>query len=90
MSLQIAFVWARKIHKWTMWLAILLGVPLSLSGVIMEGESGWRDIFTIEQMLLVRTIHRAISTKFALVLAIMMVTGLAMWAIPKILSKRKI
>ncbi len=90
MSLQGVFGWARKIHKWTMWLAILLGVPLAMSGVIMEGDDGWRGIFTFDQLIWIRGVHRAISTKFALVLAIMIVTGLLMWAIPKILSKRKI
>lgn len=90
MSPQIIFVWARKIHKWTMWLAILLGVPLALSGMIMEEGDGWRNIFTFDQMIWIRGVHREISTKFVLVLAIMIVTGLLMWAIPKILSKRKI
>ena len=90
MQLQQIYAWARKIHKWTMWLAILLGVPLALSGVIMEGDSGWRDIFSFEQMIWIRGIHREISTKFALVLAIMIVTGLLMWVIPKIIQSRNV
>lgn len=90
MQLQQIYAWARKIHKWTMWLAILLGVPLAISGVIMEEGDGWRGIFTFDQMIWIRGVHREISTKFALVLALMIVTGLLMWAIPKMLSKRKI
>lgn len=89
MNLQIIFGWARKIHKWTMWLAILLGVPLALSGVIME-EDGWRNIFTFDQMIWIRGVHREISTKFVLVLAIMIVTGLLMWVIPKIIQSRNV
>ena len=90
MQLQQIYAWAKKIHKWTMWLAIVLGVPLALSGVIMEEDDGWRNIFTFDQMIWIRGVHREISTKFVLVLAIMIVTGLLMWVIPKILSKRKI
>lgn len=72
-----------------MWFAIALGVPLAITGVIMEEEGDF--LFWVVSGDLgekVREIHRLCSNKFALVLAVMMVTGFLMWAIPKILSRR--
>lgn len=54
----------------------------------MEGDSGWRDIFTVSQLEWTRSIHRAISSKFAVVLAVMMITGFLMWLLPKILRSQ--
>ena len=88
MELKQFYYYAKKIHQWTMWLAIALGVPLAISGVVIEGDSGWRDVFNIEQLTTMRSIHRLISTKFALVLAVMMTSGFLMWLLPKIIAQR--
>lgn len=88
MQLQQVFYWSRKIHTLLMWLAILFGVPLAITGVllhqIVEGESS----FFLLDPYMVRWLHSKVSNPFALVLAGMMITGFLMWIIPKILSKR--
>lgn len=88
MSLQRIYAWSKKIHNWAMWIMILLGVPVALTGIILENEilSVWAA--GMDWGYKVRELHGSLSGKFALVLAIMMVTGLLMWAIPRILSKR--
>lgn len=78
------FIWSRKIHRWSMWLAIVLGIPLSLMGIIMEESDGWRQTLGIQFILWSRSIHRAISTKFVLILGVMIISGLLMWAIPEL------
>jgi hypothetical protein len=71
-----------------MWFAIVLGVPLALTGVILENDSLMYYFASNDWGYLVRELHRMVSTKFALVLAVMMVTGILMWAIPRLLIKR--
>ena len=71
-----------------MWIAILLGVPLTLTGLmlhkIIEGEG---YLIPVDPFL-VRWWHGKLSNPFALILAVMMVSGFLMWAVPKILSWR--
>jgi len=88
MSWQQIYAWSKKIHRWAMWLAIALGIPLSITGVIMEEDSFLFWAVSNDWGYKIRELHRFCSNKFALVLAIMMVTGIVMWVIPKILSKR--
>lgn len=88
MNLQFVYSWSKKIHNTAMWFAIVLGVPLSITGVIMEEERFLFWAVSNDLGYKVRELHRFCSTKFALVLAIMMVTGILMWVIPKILSRR--
>ena len=68
-----------------MWLAILFGIPLTLSGLVLhkivEGEGGWIPI----DPSIVRWVHGQVSNPFALILAVMMTTGALMWGVPKIL-----
>lgn len=78
MTMQQVFLWAKKLHRLFMWLAVLLGIPLALTGLLMEDGEGYG----------VRALHRLVSTPFAAVLLLMMVTGLLIWGVPKILSKR--
>lgn len=88
MKLQLTYSWSKKIHNWTMWLMIVLGIPVTLTGVVMENEmlSLWAAEMDLGYK--VRELHSTLGSKFAIVLAIMTVTGFLMWAIPKILSKR--
>lgn len=67
-----------------MWLAIALGVPLALTGIVMDSDFLVGFDFGIN----VRAVHRLVANKFALILAIMMLTGFAMWLIPILLSRR--
>lgn len=71
-----------------MWFAIVLGVPLAVTGVIMEEGSFLFWPISSESENNARILHRLVSTKFALVLAVMMITGFVMWGVPKILARR--
>lgn len=88
MNLQQIYAWSKKLHRFAMWFAIILGVPLALTGVILESESLMYYFASNDWGYYVRELHRMTSTKFALVLAVMMVTGFLMWAIPRLLIKR--
>jgi len=88
MTLQLIFAWSKKIHRVSMWFAIILGVPLAITGVILENESLSLIAASSDWGYKVRELHRATSAKFALVLAVMMVTGFLMWLIPSLLKKR--
>jgi len=76
MIINQLYLWSKKLHRLTMWLAIVTGVPLALTGLLLDEGGG----------LQVRAIHRLMSKPFALSLALMMVTGLVMWAVPKVLE----
>lgn len=88
MKMTTIYLWSKKIHRWSMWLAIVLGVPLSLTGIIMEDSEGWGWVLGSQSLFWSRSVHRAISTKFVLVLGIMIWTGLFMWAIPELIKLR--
>lgn len=70
-----------------MWFMIVLGVPIAVTGVLIEEPEKWSFIFSPTQMYTIRSIHGEWSGKFALVLAAMMMTGFLMWLLPKILSQ---
>jgi hypothetical protein len=88
MYLQQTYLWSKKIHKWAMWAIMLLGIPMAISGLalhkIVEGEGGWIPL----DPELIRFLHGKLSNPFAIILAIMMITGFLMWALPKILSRK--
>lgn len=88
MSWQQIFVWSKKIHRVAMWFAIVLGVPLALTGVIMENDGLYYLVSSWDYGYKTRELHRIVSNKFALVLAVMMTTGFLMWAIPLYLKKK--
>lgn len=71
-----------------MWFAILFGIPLALSGVVLhkliEGEF---FLIPIDEST-VRFVHNKASNPFALTLAVMMITGFLLWLVPKMLSSR--
>lgn len=88
MRLQQLYTWAKTIHRWAMWIAILLGVPLALTGLalhkIVEGEGGFLPV----DPMIVRWWHGQLSSPFALILAVMMVSGFLMWWVPRMLVWR--
>lgn len=87
MTLQQLYVWSKKIHVWSMWFAILFGIPLAISGLLLHKIVEGDNILSLIDPRQVRWVHIQVSNKFALILAIMMTTGFLMWAIPKILSR---
>lgn len=88
MSWQQLYAWSKKIHRLTMWLMILLGVPQAVTGVLLEDGTKWRQVLGRETMGKVLELHAFVGSKFAIILAVMMVTGVLMWLLPE-LQKRK-
>lgn len=84
MKLTTIYIWSKKIHRWSMWFAIGLGVPLSLTGIVMEKSNLFEPILGLQTLVWGRSFHREISTKFVLALAVMIITGLLMWGIPEL------
>lgn len=86
LSWQKIYAFSKEVHRLAMWVAIILGVPLAITGLllhkIVEGE--WLNISFIDPAM-VRFLHNKLSTPFALILALMMVTGFVMWGVPKLL-----
>jgi hypothetical protein len=85
--MQLIYFWSKKIHRILMWLAILLGVPVAVTGVLMESETLATFVALQDWGYRVRVLHRMLSTKFALVLLLMMVSGFLLWLIPKLRTR---
>lgn len=86
--LQQIYYFSKKIHVILMWFSFVLGIPVAVTGMLIEEPEKWEMIFTPVQMYSFRKIHGEWSTKFALVLALMMVTGFLLWLIPRMLSSK--
>lgn len=86
--MQLLYVWAKKIHRVVMWVALALGSGMMFGGLVMHQqlEGGW--IPPGVDTLLVRELHNTMAVPFTVALLLMMITGLIMWIVPKILSKR--
>lgn len=87
-QLQQVYLWSKKIHNLMMWVVLSIGSGMMFSGLVMhrELEGEWYPPFV--DTALVRSLHNKMATPFTLALSTMMVTGLAMWSVPKILSRR--
>lgn len=90
MKLQQIYGWAKKIHNWLLWFVTALGLWMMLSGYLMHKELEGESMISGQAMLFMRFWHNKISQYFLVVLGAQMVTGLVMWGVPKILSKRTI
>lgn len=71
-----------------MWVVLVIGSGMMVGGLVMhrELEGEWYPPFI--DSALVRQLHNTMAVPFALALGVMMLTGLLMWGVPKILSKR--
>lgn len=88
MSWQLVYFWSKKIHRLTMWLVTVLGIGMASGGLLLHRELEGEWIPEFINTLTIRYWHNKLASPFALVLAIMIGTGILMWGIPKILSKR--
>jgi len=87
MNMQQIYPWAKKIHNWVMWGVVLLGSWMMASGYLMHKELEGELRIAID-MKFVRFWHNEVSQYFLVVLLLQMLTGLLMWGVPKILSRR--
>ncbi len=83
-TITLVNVWSRRVHRWSMWLTLVLLVPMVLTGLsledIGEGESSLLSLFISPE--LVREVHRTLASPFAIMLGVMVASGLAMWGLP--------
>lgn len=80
---------SKKYHNLVMWVVIVLGGGMTISGILMnryiEGE--WIPV-SASSMVVVRQMHRVVSNWFVLVLGIQVLTGLVLWWVPKLWKKK--
>lgn len=86
---QKIFGWSKKIHRVTMWVVILLGSTMMLTGYLMNRQLAGDTVPAREVMLLVRKTHVTVSMWFLWSLLIQIMTGLGMWLAPKMLSRKR-
>lgn len=88
MSLQLIYFWSKKIHRLAMWVMTVLGTGMAVGGLVLHRELEGEWIPALIDTSLIRYWHNKIASPFALFLAVMIGTGLIMWAVPKILANR--
>lgn len=71
-----------------MWFVVALGVYMMVSGYSMHKELEGERLFSAQTMMFLRFWHNKASTYFLVVLLIQIITGLAMWAAPKLIQRR--
>lgn len=88
MTWQLIYFWSKKIHRLAMWVMTVLGTGMAIGGLVLHRELEGEWLPTFIDTTLIRYWHNKMASPFALFLALMIVTGLVMWAVPKILSNR--
>lgn len=88
MSLQLVYFWSKKLHKLAMWFVAVLGTVMASGGLMLHRELEGEWIPSMIDTMFIRYWHNKLSTPFAFFLMIMIVTGLLMWGIPKLLSRK--
>jgi hypothetical protein len=87
MQLQQVYIWAKKIHRFMLWFVTVLGLWMMTSGYLMHHELEGTAYLSSEMMLFIRYWHNGVSQYFLVVLLLQMLTGLSMWAIPKLIAQ---
>lgn len=86
--MQQVYAWSKKIHRIIMWVVVVLGSWMMLSGYLMHKELEGEPILKESAMAFMRSWHNGISQYFLVALLLQMLTGLSMWIVPKMLSQR--
>jgi hypothetical protein len=86
---QKIFVWSKKIHRWDMWVVVVLGLWMMFSGFFMHRSIEGEWIPSGINIEFLHFWHNAISQWFLLGLLIQMITGLGMWLSPKMLARQR-
>lgn len=61
---------------------------MSVGGLLLHREISGEWIPDLIDMQFVRQVHRLVAQPFALVMGVMILTGLMMWGVPRIIKKR--
>lgn len=71
-----------------MWVVVVIGAYMSFSGLVMHREIGGEWVPGFIDTGWMREMHNKLSNLFGLVLWGMIVTGLFMWAFPRLISRK--
>ena len=71
-----------------MWIIMVLGIVMAGGGLILHRQVEGEPLPLAVDTRLVRYWHNELATPFALILGVMMVSGLLMWMAPKILARQ--
>lgn len=76
------FNWSRKIHRWSLWFVIVLGLVQLVTGLTMK----YPQLFHFIDEPTARGLHRQTATYFAVFFGIQMLTGIIMYITPWLLK----
>jgi hypothetical protein len=86
MSLVKLSIWSRKIHRYLVILISVIGLVMMVTGFKMKQATEGVIVFPFFDSTATRTLHNQLSTLFAIVLGIMMLTGLFLFLYPWIIK----
>lgn len=79
---KISF-YARKIHNWSLFFVVILGLIQMITGIVMRYPMTFAFIDEVAS----RMLHFQTATYFSIAFGIQMITGLIMYATPFILKR---
>jgi hypothetical protein len=86
MSLAKLSVWSRKIHRYLVILISVIGFVMMVTGYKMKQATEGVVVLPFLDYAATRTLHNQLSTLFAVVLGIMMLTGIFLFLYPWIIK----
>ena len=75
--------YARKVHRWSLWFVVVLGLIQMVTGLAMK----YPTVFPFLDQGSVRLLHFQTAGYFALAFGVQMLTGLIMYITPWLLKK---
>lgn len=79
-------IWARKIHRYLVILISVIGLVMSVTGYKMHEALEGTNVLPFIDYAAARVLHNQLSTLFAIVLGIMMFTGIFLFLYPWIIK----
>jgi hypothetical protein len=91
MNLVKLTIWSRKIHRYLVILISVIGLVMMVTGFKMHKVLEGEDVLPFLDYTATRTLHNQLSTLFAIVLGLMIATGIFMYIYPWLvqLSRKK-
>jgi len=86
MSLVKLSIWARKIHRYLVILISVIGLVMMVTGYKMKQATEGVVVLPFIDYHAARVLHNQLSTLFAVILGIMMLTGIFLFLYPWIIK----
>ena len=83
-SMQKIYLFAKQVHRLLVVLISGLGAVMALTGLMLK----YPGLLGFGNLGLVRLVHSSMSTAFAAVLVLMILTGLVMYSVPWLQKRR--